>query len=142
MFDHLPVGNDLIVQAYERPGSDPARLVIARLSGTARRHAHWREPTEAETAAAVSELQEIIAGRDDGPARLAEVAGLSLGFHEGGLDEPRAQAIARFCLAAGADQDLVPNWVEEGRRRAENARRMPYSGRPRIPRRSPSSGQA
>ena len=45
-----------------------------------------------------------------------------LGFHEGGLDEPRAEAAASFCLAAGADAGQVASWTEEGRRRAEEAR--------------------
>ena len=115
---------------------------MASLTGAARRHAGWEEPTESETAAAVAELHGILSGRDDRPALLAEVAGLSFGFHEGDFDEPRALAAAHFCIAAGADESLIPQWAEEGRRRAENARRMPYSGRPRLPRRPPYSGPA
>ena len=31
-----------------------------------------------------------------------------------------------FCRAAGADPDLIPRWVEEGRRRAAQARKRPF----------------
>lgn len=47
-----------------RPGSDPDRTLVAQLTGTARRHARWRELTEAEEAAAVNELRELAAGHD------------------------------------------------------------------------------
>ena len=80
------------MQAYDRPGSAQVRLVLASLTGAARRHAGWEEPGEEETAAAVADLRKILAGRDDGPALLAEVAGLGLGFHSGGLGEARAKA--------------------------------------------------
>jgi hypothetical protein len=142
VFDHHLVGNDPGVQAYERLGPDSARLVVASLTGAAQRYANWHEPTEAETAAAVTELWEIIGDRTDGPALLAEIAGLLLGAREGALDEAKARGAADFCIAAGADQDLVPHWAEEGRRRAKNARRMPHSGRPRLPPRPLSSGPA
>jgi hypothetical protein len=99
----------------ERSQAD--RIVAARLHGAAWHHARWREPAEAETAAAVAELARILAGRDDGPALLAQVAGLLTGYHEGGLDEPRARAAAHYCVQAGADEDLTGQWVEEGRRR-------------------------
>ena len=45
--------------------------------------------------------------------------------------EAKALAAAQLCIEAGADETLIPRWIEEGRRRAENARRMPHSGRPR-----------
>ena len=99
----------------ERSQAD--RILIARLEGTAMRHARWHEPAEAETAAAVAELAGILAGRDDGPALLAEAAGLLTGYHEGGLGEPRARAAAHFLAEAGADPELVGAWAAEGRRR-------------------------
>jgi hypothetical protein len=71
-------------------GSSPRRLcppVIARLHGAAKRHANWHELDEAETAAAVAELREILGSRDDGPALLAQVTGVLLGACEGELDE-------------------------------------------------------
>ncbi len=37
-----------------------------------------------------------------------------------------AEQIGRLCRLAGADEDLIPQWVEEGRRLAQ-ARRMPRS---------------
>ena len=98
---------------------------MARLSAIAQRHARWRELTEAETAAAVAEVRETAAARSD---LLAEVAGIMLGASEGELDEPRSKAAARLCIAAGADETLIPQWIEEGRRRRENARHPPFSG--------------
>ena len=81
------------------------------------RHSHWRDPTEAETAAAVAELREIIGNRPDGPALLAEVAGILIGAREGELDEAKGKAAARLCIAAGADETLIPQWIQQGRRR-------------------------
>ena len=105
----------------DRPEPDRDRLLVARISGIAKRHARWREPTEAEIAAAVADLRELAGDRPD---LLAEEAGIELGFHEGDLDEPRAKAAAQLLIAAGADERQIPRWVEEGRRRAK-ARRMP-----------------
>jgi len=48
---------------------------VASLFGAVQRHARWRDPTEAETAAAVNELKEILAGRNDAAVLLAETAG-------------------------------------------------------------------
>jgi hypothetical protein len=98
---------------------------VARLDGITLRHARWHKPSEAETAVAVAELREAAGDRSD---LLAEVAGLLLGFHEGGLDEARAKAAASFCLAASADAGQVERWTQEGRRRAEAARLPPFSG--------------
>jgi hypothetical protein len=103
-------------------------MIVAELTGAAQRHAQWRELTEAETAAAVAELQEIAGDRAD---LLAEVAGLLLGTREGALDEVKAKGAAALCIMAGADVDQVPQWVGEGRRRAAVARMMPHSGQPR-----------
>jgi hypothetical protein len=110
---------------------DSARLIVASLSGAAQRHANWHEPTEPKTAAAVAEFAQIIGDRDDGPALLAEVAGLALGTAEGKGQEyqAKARAIAGLCRLAGADDNLIPAWTEEGRRRATAVR--PPSGAPR-----------
>lgn len=118
MFDHFGVNQD-------RRGPDPDRLIVAGLTGAAQRHARWRELSESETAEAVTELQEIANGRGD---LLAEVAGILLGAHEGALNEARAKAAARLCCQAGADEALIPRWIEEGRRRAANAALPPFSG--------------
>lgn len=52
----------------KRPEAD--RILIAKLTGPAKRHARWRDLTEAEHAAAVADLRELAAGRAD---LLAEV---------------------------------------------------------------------
>ena len=67
-------------------------MVVAALTGAAKQLANWHDLTESEIAAAVAELREIVAGRDDGSALLAEVAGILIGFHKGAIDEPKAQA--------------------------------------------------
>jgi hypothetical protein len=41
--------------------------------------------------------------------------------------EAQAQAIAELCRLAGADESLIPQWMEEGRRRAEIRRHPPFS---------------
>jgi hypothetical protein len=52
------------------------------------------------------------------------------------LDEPRARAAAQLCIAAGADESMIPQWIEEGRRRAE-LRRNPPSASQLVHRRGP-----
>ena len=101
------------------------RLLVAQLTGTARHHARWRDLTEGEQAAALTELRELAAGRAD---LLAQVAGIFEGTSEGEPDEPLARSAARLCRLAGADTDAIPAWIEEGRRRSANARRPPFSG--------------
>ena len=107
----------------KRPEAD--RILVARISGTARRHVRWRELTEAEEAAAVAELRELAGARAD---LLAEVAGLEVGSTEGQLYEPRGHQAAGLCRKAGADREAIPAWIEEGRRRRANANRPPFSG--------------
>jgi hypothetical protein len=97
--------------------------LAARLMGVAKRHAPWREPTQDETDAVVPELREIAGDRPD---LLAEVAGILLGASEGELDEPRSKAAASFCIGAGADESLIPGWIEEGRRRVAIRRKTPF----------------
>jgi hypothetical protein len=109
---------------HDRPGPGRDRLLVAQLTGAARRHAGWQELTEAQTTAAAAGLREIAGGR---AGLLAEVAGLLPGFHQGGLEEPRARTAAELCRLAGADAGLITQWVEEGRRRAEAAGLPPFS---------------
>jgi hypothetical protein len=99
------------------------RLLIAELTGEAKHHARWRDPTPAETAAAVHALQEIVAGREDGPALLAEVAGLLEGSHP---DAKRELVAAGFCRAAGADTSQIGGWQAEGRKRRAAAEALPF----------------
>jgi hypothetical protein len=107
----------------KRPQAD--RILVAQLTGEARHHAKWRDLTAAEEAAAVAELRELADGRAD---LLAEVACVLEGAREGKLDEPIARQAAELCRQAGADPDAIPAWIEEGRRRAANAGRPPFSG--------------
>ena len=109
----------------DRPGPDPDRLLVAELTGEARRHARWRPLTGEEESAALAEIRALAAGRAD---LLAEVAGIFEGASEGELDEPLARSAARLCREAGADPEAIPAWIEEGRRRSANARRPPFSG--------------
>jgi hypothetical protein len=108
----------------DRPQAD--RFLVAQLTGEARHRARWRELTADEEAAAVAELRVLAAGRAD---LLAEVAGIFEGASESRHDEPLARCAAGLCRKAGADAGAIPAWVEEGRRRARNARMPPPSGR-------------
>ena len=110
--------------AHDRRAADHDRLLVARISGIAKQHARWRAPAGNQIAAAAAQLREVVGDRPD---LLAEVEGIQLGFHEGGLDEPRAKAAAQLLIAAGADESLIPGWIEEGRRRAEIRHRPPFS---------------
>ena len=100
---------------------------MAQLTGEARHRARWRPLTAEEEAVAVAELRELADGRAD---LLAEVAGLFEGASEGELDEPLARQAAQLCRLAGADEAAIPQWIAEGRRRAEAARMPPHGGRP------------
>jgi hypothetical protein len=117
-----------------RPGPDSDRLLVARLSGIAQRHALWGAATEDEMTAGAAELRDLAGDRPD---LLAEVAGLALGTSERKGAEYRAQgqAIADLCIAVGADGSLILQWAEEGRRRAEAASLPPFSRPGRTPRR-------
>jgi len=124
------------LMAHDRPGPDRDRLLVTRISSIAQRHARWGAATQAEKAAGAAELQQIAGDRGD---LLAEVAGISLGAAEGkGPDyEARGQAVAELCRTAGADESLIPRWIQEGRRRVA-ARRMPPFSQPG--RRPPRAG--
>jgi len=105
-----------------QPAAD--RILVAQLTGEARHRARWRELTTDEHAAAVAALRELAVGRAD---LLAQVAGILEGASEGRLDEPFSRQAAQLCRDAGADPGAVPAWIEEGRRRAANARRPPLA---------------
>ena len=98
------------------------QVMVPRLTGAAWRHAPGRAPTRAETAAAVGELREIASGRAD---LLAEVAGLLIGYYRRTAEELRARAAAYYCMAAGAELELIPRWIEVGCARAAAARLIP-----------------
>ena len=101
------------------------RILIARLSGIAGRHARWGGLTADQEAAGAAELAEVAAGRVD---LLAQEGGISVGFAEAQGEHERARAaqIARLCHLAGADMAAMGEWVAEGRRRREASRgRLP-----------------
>jgi hypothetical protein len=107
-----------MVQDHYR--TDSSRLLSARLSGIALRHARFGGLTAAEKASGAAELKEVAGDRGD---LLAEVAGLMLDTAEskGPEYEARSQAVAELCRMAGADEAVIPQWIQEGRRRAEAA---------------------
>ena len=119
--------------ARDRPGSGSDRLIAAALYGAARRHARWGGLTEAQKAAGAAELREIAGNRPD---LLAQTAGLALGASEdkGREYQRQGQAVAELCRLAGADETLIPRWIEEGKRRTEASRMPPLSQPGRTPR--------
>jgi hypothetical protein len=82
-----------------------------------------------------AERRQVAGGRCD---LLAEEAGITFGTSrdEGPEYRTQAEAIAELCRLAGADENLIPQWTEEGRRRAQAARLHPFSQPGRSPRRS------
>jgi hypothetical protein len=108
------------------------QLRVASISGIVSRHASHvlsrgaDEPTADELAAAIEELRDSDLLRPD---LLAEWAGILRGAHEhDGVSGPHAMIAAQICEAAGADKPAIPAWVEEGRRRAGQARQIPRTG--------------
>ena len=93
--------------ARDHDQADSGRLLSARLSSIALRHARWGGLTAAEKAAGAAELTEVAGDRGD---LLAEAAGLMLGSATGrGPEyEARGQAVAELCRMAGADEALIP----------------------------------
>ena len=90
------------------------KALLAEITGVARRLARG-QLSGAEQQEAAAALSQVAQGRAD---LLAESAGLAIGGHEGGPDEARHLQAAQLCIDAGADLGLIPQWVEEGRRRA------------------------
>jgi len=85
-----------------------------------------------QRSAGAAELKELAGDRAD---LLSEVAGLALGTTEskGEEYEAQGQAVADLCGMAGADEDLIPVWIKEGKRWAEAARLPPFSRPGRAP---------
>jgi hypothetical protein len=100
-------------------GSERDRVTLAQIAGTAARHARRTTLSADQEQAAVGELIEAAAGRGD---LLAQYAGLTVGFHEGDYDEALYLRAAQLCIEAGADSSLIPQWIDEGRRRASVVR--------------------
>jgi hypothetical protein len=91
------------------------RALLAEITGVARRLARGHTLTGAEQQEAAAALSQVAQGRAD---LLAESAGLAIGAHEGNPDEARYLQAAQLCIDAGADLTTIPDWIEEGRRRA------------------------
>jgi hypothetical protein len=100
------------------------RTLLAQITGLAHRYA-TAAPAGRSRAEVVTELTELAAGRSD---LLAEVAGMSVGSHEGDPDEARYLAAAQLCLEAGADQGAIPRWIAEGRSRVDTIRARRQTG--------------
>jgi hypothetical protein len=111
--------------------SPPERdhLLVCEIHGEARHYAARRELTADEHAVAVAALRELSGGRAD---LLAEVAGLMEGAAEGQPDGSLIRRVAQLCRDAGADPELIPGWVEEGRRRRADAGRASFGAPRRI----------
>lgn len=84
----------------------------------------------------MAELCEVANGRAD---LLAEVAGVGIGF-AAEWNEPRARQAADLCRLAGADEALIPRWIEVGQERRANANLPPFSGGLHSGRGRPRSG--
>jgi hypothetical protein len=91
------------------------RALLAEITGVARRLARGQRLSGAEQQEAAAALSQVAQGRAD---LLAESAGLAIGAHEGNADEARYLQAAQLCIDAGADLATIPDWIEEGRRRA------------------------
>jgi hypothetical protein len=101
------------------------RILVAQLHGESQRHARRGELAGDERAAAVAAVRELAGGRSD---LLAHVAGILEGFAAGEPDEVTPHRAAALCRDAGADPELIPAWIEIGRQRRADARRLPFSG--------------
>ncbi len=62
----------------------------------------------------MAELRALAAGRAD---LLAEQAGLLIGSSEGTINAPFKHCAAELLIVAGADDNLIPQWIEKGRKR-------------------------
>jgi hypothetical protein len=109
---------------------EQTRLVLAQLHGALMYHARFEPLSPAAMAAAVADIKAILAeaGRDDGPALLAQVAGILTGTQFGWPPAlQRAVVAGSICVAAGADEFLIDGWTTIGYERtgaAEADRRM------------------
>jgi len=84
--------------AQDRHVSDRDRLLVARISGIARRHARWGQLTETQKTAGAAELREVASGRSD---LLSEEAGIALGTSR---DKGPARAVP-----GRPEEDDLPN---------------------------------
>lgn len=128
--EHLIVSNPSGRRILEHVDDQQTRLVRARLQGAVLHHARWTPLGPDEMAAAVTEVREVLAGRDDGPELLAYVAGILTGSRFGCPDELAQAVIAgSVCVAAGADEWLIDGWCCIGAERRAAADQLPGTAR-------------
>ncbi len=103
------------------------RLTLAVLSGVVGRRVQYRELTVQEKADAIAEIRTVTTR----PDLLAEEAGLLLGVgpSRAPLEVDRHERMAELLIEA-FDLDLaeVEKWAAVGRKRAEDAQAIPYTG--------------
>jgi hypothetical protein len=92
--------------------SRPEDLAAARLSGIARRHAG--KGPEFDVEAALAELRAVPAVDPD---KLAETAGIALGYHQQDTDFDFHALEAALLIAAGADLTRLRHWMRVGAER-------------------------
>lgn len=108
----------------------PTRIILAKLQGVVMHHARWDPLAPDEMAAAVAEVREVLAGRDDGPGLLAYVAGILAGSRFAYPDDLAQAVIAgSVCVAAGADEFAVDGWCCIGAERRARADQLPAGAR-------------
>jgi hypothetical protein len=102
------------------------RILLARLHGTVHYHVRLNPAQDAPRDVALAAVAELVGERADRAALLAETAGVMLGTARWPEDADQAERSAELLKAAGADQDLIPQWVAEGQRRAARAALPPF----------------
>ena len=99
--------------------------MLAALRGEVTHRARWEPLSSDEMAEAVAAVREILddAGRRDGPALLAQVAGLLTGSRHWCPELlPRAVVAGSICVEAGADEFAIDGWACIGAERVADSR--------------------
>jgi hypothetical protein len=90
------------------------RILPAWITGTAARYARGRPLTDAEEAKALASLIEVA-------AEALTCRPKSRAWRSASPKEPRVSlGSSKLLIKAGADEELIPRWIEEGCRRAKN----------------------
>jgi hypothetical protein len=92
--------------------------LLAWVQGVVDRHVRYRELTEEERADATAEIRAVTTR----PELLAELAGIRRGmapYKVPPQEVARYERQAELLIEAGADEELVTQWAEVGRKRAE-----------------------
>ena len=102
------------------------RILLARLHGAVHHHVRLNPAQDAPRDVALTAVAELVDGRPDRAALLAETAGIMLGTARWPEDTDQAERSAELLKAAGADQETIPRWIEIGRQRAAAAAKPPF----------------